>query len=949
MIVVAALFCKDARARTVPLHVSWTEDPQTTMTFAWERDVAGRGAIQYGLTTNYTHSVSDSGGFRRHAITLRGLLPGATYHYKASSTDGFETGDHTVRTAPEPTGAVHFVVYADHQRGAASQSDHRGVVARIMTDVPDLVIDAGDLADEAGNPGFGVWTEYFAAATGLLEEVVFMPAVGNHENPNSANAYYWRLFYLPERPASERFYSYDVGNIHFVALNSENDITGQTNWLARDLQASVNSTNTDWVFVYFHKPPYTKGNHGPNESIKTNWCPLFVQYEVDMVFNGHNHSYERTVPIRGVVYVVTGGGGASLYSFAPDPGVHAFATSCYHHVSMKASGSTIDYEAIRSDGLLFDAMTITNNGRFVQFAPAFPHRGEMVKISYKADGGPISYSTPVYIHIGVDSWSNITDTAMTYNSEEGAWEFDYAVPSGALSRVVCCFHDDAGTNWDNNYDYNWQALLDRVRFIPAMPAAGSNVLIQYDGTLGPLSASTQIYAHVGFNNWEHQAAQDLPLTNNPISSMWETTIALPPYAASMNVVFNDGSNWDNNDLHNWRLAVTGAVPPPPWPALPVMVAGTPAISTNPPVVENNVGDNFDLNQSGTAFKGEDDASGFGDFGRLYFNYDATNLYIGGVAADLGGTNNVFVLFLGINTLTNSAENLWHKSGLPNTLDYLHNVGFTEPMDIAIVFGDEHGDSGNYTNFTYAGYNFGQGIYETGVDRSIFTPVAGALLSQFDGTNTTPCASNDDDSNRQVDRWEASIPWISVGATGGVASVDWILAAGVIASDSVSGNDRYLSGSFLGNKVFGEKDEYGNFAHNFINLVPGKILLVHGDYDADGLPNSWEHTSFGSAQGPSAADDTDGDGFSNWGEYVADTDPTNSVSLLSLFAEKEAAGSFRIAWPGATNRTYLLSRSTNLHSVFDQLDTNIAATPPLNSYTDSVGSLDRAFYSIEVRK
>jgi len=51
--------------------------------------------------------------------------------------------------------------------------------------------------------------------------------------------------------------------------------------------------------------------------------PLFEQYGVDMVFNGHDHHYERTCPIRagqcssaqegGVVYYVTGGGGAPLY------------------------------------------------------------------------------------------------------------------------------------------------------------------------------------------------------------------------------------------------------------------------------------------------------------------------------------------------------------------------------------------------------------------------------------------------------------------------------------------------------------------------------------------------------------------------------------------------------------------------------------------------------------
>ena len=81
-VVLGMILCSGADALDVPLHVSWTENPGTTLTFVWERDNAGRGTIQYGLTTNYTHSASDSGGFRRHAITLKNLIPGSIYHYR---------------------------------------------------------------------------------------------------------------------------------------------------------------------------------------------------------------------------------------------------------------------------------------------------------------------------------------------------------------------------------------------------------------------------------------------------------------------------------------------------------------------------------------------------------------------------------------------------------------------------------------------------------------------------------------------------------------------------------------------------------------------------------------------------------------------------------------------------------------------------------------------------
>ena len=72
----------------VPPHLGWVEDPRTTVTVSWQREVPGRGTVEYGLSTNYTQAVSDAGGHRRHVITLRDLTPGTLYHYRLSSTDG---------------------------------------------------------------------------------------------------------------------------------------------------------------------------------------------------------------------------------------------------------------------------------------------------------------------------------------------------------------------------------------------------------------------------------------------------------------------------------------------------------------------------------------------------------------------------------------------------------------------------------------------------------------------------------------------------------------------------------------------------------------------------------------------------------------------------------------------------------------------------------------------
>lgn len=927
----------------VPPHLSWTEDPRTTVTISWQRDIPGRGTVQYGLTTNYGMSVSDAGGYVRHRITLRDLSPGQLYHYRLSSTDGFETRDCTFWTAPAATDSLHFVVHGDLQ-GGLDTNWARSVVGRIVSEAPQLVIQTGDLSDEMySSDTWATWLQLFGVITDEWERVVFMPTAGNHDEPSNGNSFYWQMFMLPERPARARYYSYDAGNIHFAVLNCDIDIASQTNWLARDLQRAANDTNITWIIPYFHRPPYSWGGHEGNEAVKSNWCPVFVKYEADIVVSGHSHTYQRSVPIRGITYVVTGGGGAYLYSTSDDAGL-AFHTTCYHHVSAQVTGSVMWYRGIRSDGQVFENLVITNEGRFVRVEPAFPRRGEPVKILYDNSWGSLSGAGTVYIHLGVDSFSGaMVSSAMTYNASAGLWEYQWTVPATTMRQLVWAFYD-GGSTWDNNYTYNWQALLDRVEVLPSVPTAGAPATIRYEDELGPLAGRSPIYARVGFDDWRGGAGTDVVMTNNPAEGVLECSVAIPGHAGELSVVFHDGATWDDNDGIEWSADIAGATSAPPWRSLPLVVAGSPAVTTNP-VTQNNVGDRVDFDLSGTPARPQEAGRGFGDFGEIYFNHDATNLYIGGVGMDLGGSNNVLVLFLGLDTLTDNARNLWHKTGKPNALDFMHNITFTEPLDVAIVLGSEWGDGPGYTNFTYGGYNFGQGIYYIGTNSSGFVTMASAGLSQFDGTGTTACVSGDDDGDERTDRWEACLPWSALNVTSGVAGVDCILLAGVIASQSTNGSDRYLSSTWLGGWKSGLSDEYGNNGYGVMVIEPLKVLLEHGDVDNDGLPDGWEHTHFGSAAGPGAGADDDGDLFDNWSEYVADTQPTNTASVFEAGVVTGGVGGVVLSWPGAAGRQYSVYRATNLMESFSLLATNLAGA----AYTDGVSGVERSFYRLEVHK
>lgn len=936
-----------------PVRASWTEDPATTVTLTWDRSVAGRGTVRYGLESNlYTQVVHDGGGTQRHVITLRGLKPGTRYFYEVSATDGYVQAG-TFRTAPLAGQPLHFAIHGDLYGGLVPAAALE-VSARIMAEDPPLVIHMGDMADEGYvEPGFSTWGTFFGILSNEMARTVFMPILGNHDVIGKIESDGWqdhwsslfhRLFPLPEPNLGNGYYAFTAGNVRFIALNTEVSAATQNDWLARELQAAANDPAMPWIVAYCHRPPYSWGERGGWNDSKDNWSPLLIKYEGNWLVSGHSHNWQRSNPIRGVRYLVVGGGGGRLYSTQYDLGQtgNAYATSCYHHASFHVTNDVMQVRGIRSDGLVFDSHIVTNR-RHVRVEPAFPLRGQAAKISYRAAGGPLTNANPVYIHLGQDAFASAFASApMTWNAGTQRWEYEFMVPAAATNRIAFVFRDHGGptTNWHNNHSNDWQALLERASVLPASLQAGSNVTIRYAADMGPLATAPAIAAHVSFNGGRFPLPS-MPLVNFG-GSRWDSIpFAVPAYAHDMTVQFEGGwGQWDDNHKRKWTFPVTGATTQA-WPAVPIVADGSPVITDKPAGgVPNNVGDNFDLAQAGPALQVRERNLGFGDFGQLWVNADTTNLYVGGIGSNLGGSNNVFMLFLSVDTLTDNAWNLAHKAGLPNALDFLHNLRFVEPMDIVIVYGDQYGDDASGSNHVYGGYDFGQGIYYIGTNSSALVPVAGARLSQFDGTGTTPSGTTGDPANRRTTRWEARLPWSALGAAG-PESVSNLFVGGAIGSSSVSTNHRYLSRTALGENAWGRKDSANQYSFFNLSLQPQRVNFLHADLLGDGIPNRWRQDCFGTPEGPPADEDTDGDGYDNRSEETAGTHPLYDQSVFTLSMAPQAGGAQELRWDQVPGRRYDLWHAPSMQDAFALMLSGLAT----NAYS---GDLE-GFYQLRVRK
>ncbi len=321
---------------------------------AWVSEEPDSGLVEYGETPQLGRKGVDAQVGRRHAVTLPGLSPASTYYYRVAEANGAPKMAR-FHTAPEGEDSrFAFAVIGDSGRGRKNQLAVAALLERLK---PDLMLHTGDVVYPSGEERH-YDRRFFVPYGRLLKEVPIFPVLGNHDLERGNGAAYLNNFHLPRNDprGTGRYYSFDWGNAHFVALNCElyhEDSSGnpeeQKAWLERDLR----ETHQPWKIVYFHRPIYSSSKHGSDERIREDLEPVLIRQGVDLVFSGHDHAYERTRPISGVTYVLSGGGGKGLYPAGRSEWT-AFSKSTHHAVVVRIDGEHLSLEAVEPDGTVID-------------------------------------------------------------------------------------------------------------------------------------------------------------------------------------------------------------------------------------------------------------------------------------------------------------------------------------------------------------------------------------------------------------------------------------------------------------------------------------------------------------------------------------------------------------------------------------------------------------------
>ncbi len=326
----------------------------TSAIVVWRTDLPGSSRVDYAVGDT-SRSIDLPGPTPEHVVTLTDLITGTEVPYRVSSDD-VELAKGSFRTALGPDRSFSFAVIGDSGTGSAAQY---AVADRLAALDPQFVLHTGDVIYPNGQAD-GYDPFFFKPYRVLAQRAPIFPTLGNHDYGTQHGQPYLDAFYLPHNnPANtERYYSFDWGNAHFTALNfNTGPDPDQLAWLKEDLAAS----DKLWKFVFYHQAIYSSGPHGYESWVETKrrlLAPIFEQHQVDVVFSGHDHDYERTQPLNGVLYIVSGGGGGPLYPVVPQA-FSAEVESIDHTVFVTVDGCTLTVQAIKPDGTVFDSKTLT--------------------------------------------------------------------------------------------------------------------------------------------------------------------------------------------------------------------------------------------------------------------------------------------------------------------------------------------------------------------------------------------------------------------------------------------------------------------------------------------------------------------------------------------------------------------------------------------------------------
>jgi 3',5'-cyclic AMP phosphodiesterase CpdA len=313
--------------RPARVMLSFENDPARSATVTWRTNTAVKESKAEITPTDPSPYFNDyetevpaestllqtrNGDVLYHKVQFDNLEPGTTYLYRVLG-DQYSSEWYQFTTAPIVEQPMRFIYLGDAQNKMFTH------VSRVMraayAHAPDaaFVLHVGDLINHADNDY--EWEEWYRAGGFIHAQIPMVTLAGNHEyNKNEEGkkvsfSKFWNpQFNFPDNhpidTLDDQTYYFDYLQVRFIVLNSNHFIEQQADWLDEVLSQSTQK----WNILAFHHPVQNAVTGRQNENVKKLWKPIIEKHNVDLVLQGHDHSYARGFldeQKNGAVYVVS--------------------------------------------------------------------------------------------------------------------------------------------------------------------------------------------------------------------------------------------------------------------------------------------------------------------------------------------------------------------------------------------------------------------------------------------------------------------------------------------------------------------------------------------------------------------------------------------------------------------------------------------------------------------
>ena len=299
----------------------------TSVIVKWRTNIATASVVNYGTKLDsLSNNKINKNKTTEHQVALSNLLPNTKYYFNIGNQEEVLaesiSGDMYVITAPK-VGTDQFVrawILGDPGTDNKSQRNVRDAYYKyvdtdpINTGKTDMMLFLGDNAYSSGTD-IEYKLAFFDVYNEMLKKSVAWSCLGNHDgytaDSDTQSGPYYDFFSFPKEAeaggiasGTEAYYSFNYANIHFIILDSHHSSRAvgdaMYNWALTDIQ----NTQQDWIVTLFHHPAYSKGSHDSDVEdrlieMRENFMPMLEANGIDLVLNGHSHSYERSYFLNG--------------------------------------------------------------------------------------------------------------------------------------------------------------------------------------------------------------------------------------------------------------------------------------------------------------------------------------------------------------------------------------------------------------------------------------------------------------------------------------------------------------------------------------------------------------------------------------------------------------------------------------------------------------------------